>query len=100
MAAIAIDREALAEFCRRNQIRKLALFGSVLGVDFRAESDVDVLIEFAPGKAVGFIALGDMASELSDLLGGHEVDLVTPKALNSHIRERVLAEAEVHYAEG
>ena len=48
-----IDREKLAEFCRRNHIRKLALFGSVLREDFGLDSDVDMLVEFEPGHVPG-----------------------------------------------
>ena len=50
---IKIDREKLADFCRRNHIRRLALFGSVLREDFRPDSDVDVLVEFEPGHVPG-----------------------------------------------
>jgi predicted nucleotidyltransferase len=99
MPDIAIDRTALKAFCQQHEVRKLSLFGSVLRDDFRADSDVDVLIEFGPGKSVGFIALGEMEQRLSQLLGGHAVDLVTPKFLNHRIRDRVLADAEVLYAE-
>lgn len=51
---IEIPKKELAKFCRRNHIRKLALFGSVLRDDFRLDSDVDVLVEFEPGKTPGF----------------------------------------------
>ena len=100
MPELAIDRTALKAFCQQHEVRKLSLFGSVLRNDFRADSDVDVLIEFEPGASVGFIALGEMEQRLSQLLGGHAVDLVTPKFLNRRIRDRVLADAEVLYAEG
>ncbi len=43
---IDIPQDKIAEFCRRNRIRKLALFGSVLRDDFTPQSDVDVLVEF------------------------------------------------------
>ncbi len=97
---ISIDRPAIADFCRRNRVRRLALFGSVLRDDFRPDSDVDVLVEFDPDHVPGFLALHAMADELSGLLDGRRVDLVTPKALNARIRDRVLATAEVAYAEG
>ncbi len=96
---INIAHDKLAEFCRRHHIRKLALFGSVLRDDFQPESDIDVLVEFDPAHIPGF-AFIRVQDELSELLGGHEVDLVTPEFLNRRIRERVLAEAEVQYAEG
>ncbi len=96
---VPIDRQRLADFCRRYHIRKLALYGSVLRDDFRPDSDVDVLVEFDPGYAVGF-RIVDIEEELSQLLGGHRVDLVAEKYLNPRLRERVLAYAEVQYAEG
>jgi len=96
---ISVDKNKIAEFCRRHHIRKLAFFGSVLREDFQPDSDVDVLVEFAPGQVVG-LRLIQIEEELSQLLGGHKVDLVTPKFLNRRIRDRVLASAQVEYAEG
>lgn len=95
-ARISIDRERIAEFCRRNHIRKLSLFGSVLRDDFRLDSDVDVLAEFEPGAVVGLIRLAGMEIELSEMLG-RKVDLNTAGFLSRHFRDRVLAEAEVQY---
>ena len=54
-ARIDIPREEIAEFCRRHRVRRLALFGSVIRDDFTPKSDVDVLVEFEPGYAAGFI---------------------------------------------
>jgi len=98
-AQIAIDRERIADFCRRHHIAKLSLFGSVLRDDFTPESDVDVLVEFEPGHVPG-LGLIRMERELSDVLGGRRVDLLTPKFINRRIRKRVMDEAEVQYAEG
>jgi hypothetical protein len=91
-----ISKSELSAFCRRNAIRRLAFFGSVLRDDFRPGSDVDVLVEFQPGHTPG-LALIRMQDELSALLGGRPVDLVTPGFLNPRIRAHVLAEAEVQY---
>lgn len=97
---IAIPPEAIAAFCRRHQIRKLSLYGSVLRDDFRPDSDVDVLVEFEPDHLVG-LAIVDMEEELSRLLSGRKVDIVEAKYLNRWLRSRVLASAEVqYYAEG
>jgi len=96
---IPIDRDIIAEFCRRNHIRRLALFGSVLRDDFGPGSDIDVMIEFEPGQLVGLRFI-EIERELSSLLGGRKVDLITPKFLNRRIRDRVLASAEVQYDEG
>ena len=73
---IPIPLDAIAEFCQRNHIRKLSLFGSVLRDDFGPESDVDVLVEFEEGKTpgLGFVSVMDGLTELL----GREVDLVTP----------------------
>lgn len=94
---ITLPKEAIAEFCRRHHIRRLSLFGSVLGEDFGPDSDLDVLIEFAPGQTPGF-AFVAMADELSEILG-RKVDLNTAQCLSRYIREQVVAEAEVQYAE-
>ena len=98
-ARIAVDREKIADFCRRNHIRRLALFGSVLRDDFGPDSDIDVLVEFEAGHVPG-LAFIRLEQELSRLLGGRRVDLVSPKFLNERIRERVLRDAEVQYAQG
>ncbi|HEY2292862.1 MAG TPA: nucleotidyltransferase family protein [Thermoanaerobaculia bacterium] len=94
-----IPKMQLAEFCRRNHIRRLSLFGSVLRDDFGPQSDIDILVEFEPGHVPGlrFIRLQD---ELSGLFGGRHVDLVTPRFLNRRIRDEVLRSAEVQYAAG
>jgi predicted nucleotidyltransferase len=92
---IDIPRERIAEFCRRNHIRRLALFGSVLRDDFGPESDVDVLVEFDPEYIPGLAFFG-MERELSELLG-RKVDLNTPGFLSRHFRGRVMAEAVVQY---
>ncbi len=96
-ARIYIDRNKIAEFCRRHHIRKLALFGSVLRDDFRPDSDVDVLVEFEPDHVPGLIRLVGIELELSGLLGGCKVDMNTPNCLSRYFRDRVLAEAEVQY---
>lgn len=95
---LSIPYEAIAEFCRRNQIRELALFGSVLRKDFRADSDVDVLVEFEPEAQIGLMALGKMQRELA-VLFGRSVDLVPKAGLKPIIRDSVLASAQVIYAD-
>jgi predicted nucleotidyltransferase len=92
---IPIPQDAIAAFCRRHRIRRLALFGSVLRDDFTPESDVDVLVEFEPGATPG-LAFFDMEIELGRLLG-RKADLHTFNAINKYIRDRVLAEAQDQY---
>lgn len=98
-STLAVPRDQLVEFCRRHRIRWLAFFGSVLTDEFRPESDIDVLVEFTPGHTPG-LAIIDIEDELSALLGDRNVDLVIRQDLSRWIRKRVLAEAEVVYAEG
>ena len=92
---IPIDREAVAAFCRRHHVRRLALFGSVLRDDFSPVSDVDVLVEFEPGHVPG-LSFFSMEAELSAILG-RKVDLNTPGFLSRYFRDQVLAEAETQY---
>ncbi|MEN6357793.1 MAG: nucleotidyltransferase domain-containing protein [Armatimonadota bacterium] len=74
-ARISIDHEKLVEFCKRWSITELALFGSVLRDDFRPESDVDVLVKFAPEARYNLFDMVRMQDDLSTILG-REVDLV------------------------
>lgn len=92
---ISIDRQELAAFCRERGIRKLSLFGSVLREDFSPGSDVDVLIEFLPGRMPGlaFFGYGDQLAKLI----GCKVDLNTPRFLSKHFRDRVLRHAVTIY---
>ncbi len=92
---LKVNRRKLTEFCRRNNIRRLSLFGSVLRENFKPERDIDVLVEFQAGKAPGFLKLAGMEEELAALLGGRKVDLRTPQDLSRHFRDRVLKEAKV-----
>jgi len=94
-ARISFDRAKLADFCRRHHIRRLALFGSVLREDFGPDSDVDVLVEFEPGRVPG-LAFFDVEAELSDLLG-RKVDLNTLGFISPYLLDEVLEEAEVQY---
>jgi predicted nucleotidyltransferase len=95
---IRVPKKKLENFCQRNHIIRLSLFGSVLYDSFGVDSDIDVLVEFDPEHVPGF-ALIRMQDELSDLFGGRKVDLVTPKFLNRRIRSQVEAEAVVQYAQ-
>ena len=97
---IQLPREKIAEFCKRNRIRKLSLFGSALREDFRQDSDVDLLVEFQTGAAPSFLDLARMERELAGLLGGRKIDLRTPKELSRYFRDEVLSSARVQYAEG
>ena len=93
---LRILREEIAEFCVRNHIKRLAIFGSALRDDFTPESDLDVLVEFEPGAHVGMIRLAALEFELGEIVG-RKVDLNTPGFLSKYYRNQVLSEAEVQY---
>lgn len=94
---IRIPKKSLETFCRKYQIRRLALFGSVLREDFRSDSDIDVLVVFDPSAQVSFITLGRMKRELSEMFH-HQVDIVPQEGLKPAIRESVLSSALEVYA--
>ncbi len=97
---LEISRDKIAEFCRRWKITELALFGSVLRDDFRPDSDIDVLVTFAPDSTRRFYDLIDMKEELESMLG-RKVDLVEKRLVENsenYIRRRhILSHAETIY---
>lgn len=95
-ARIVVPREQIAEFCRRNHIRRLALFGSVLRDDFGPDSDIDVLVEFEPGHVPG-LRFFELEAELATILG-RKVDLNTPAFISPYFRQEVIDDSETEYA--
>jgi uncharacterized protein len=95
LARIRFDPQRVAEFCRRHHIAHLSLFGSVLRDDFSPESDVDVLVQFEPGRTPAWEFFG-MQDELTTLFG-RRVDLNTPGFLSRYFRDQVQAEAQTLY---
>jgi predicted nucleotidyltransferase len=99
-ARIEIPMERIAEFCRRWQITEFALFGSVLRDDFRPDSDIDVLVTFAPDSRWTLFDLVHMQDELEEIFG-RSVDLVERSAVEqseNYIRRRhILASVEPVY---
>ncbi len=92
---VRLRPQAIAELCKRHHVRRLALFGSVLRDDIRPDSDVDLLVEFEPGKTPGLAFFG-MEIELSELLG-RRVDLNTAAFLSRYFRDEVVGEADDVY---
>lgn len=95
--AISPDKAAIDSFCMRNHIVKLAFFGSVLRNDFRPDSDVDVLVEFAPGHTPTLFEIIGMEEELSGILG-RKADVRTPHELSELFRDDVMNSAVIEYA--
>jgi predicted nucleotidyltransferase len=97
--ASAVPKRRLAAFCRRYDIKRLGVFGSFARGEAGAGSDVDVLVEFDPGKAPSLFKLADMQEELSVLFGGRRVDIATPVILeNPYRRKSILADLKTLYA--
>lgn len=97
MNALGLSRDVLAAFCAKHHVERLRLFGSVLKAQARAASDVDLLVEFEPGREPGLIALSAMEEEMSILLG-KKADLRTEGDLSRYFRDEVAREAEVQFA--
>ena len=93
---LSVSNRRLADFCKRNHISRLALFGSVLRDDFSPDSDIDVLVEFEPGHTPGFAFFG-MQEELTEMFG-RKVDLNTMGFLSPRFRDSVKSESFVCYA--
>jgi len=97
---IEVPKDKIELFCRRNHIRSLALFGSVLRDDFGPDSDVDVLVEFEKDKKPDLMTLVTMENELSEILQ-HKADLVERQAVEkseNYIRRRhILKSVETVY---
>jgi len=94
---------AIRDFCRRWRIRELAVFGSALRDDFRPDSDVDILVDFAADADWGLLDHLRMQEHLQGLLH-RSVDLVTKRAVqhsrNWLRRGEILDTARVVYSEG
>jgi len=97
---IAIPHDALREFCQRWQVSELAVFGSAVQGNFRPESDIDLLVRFAPDAHWTLLDFVQMRDELSDIFG-RKVDLVTHRAIeaskNPLRRKAILESAQVIY---
>jgi uncharacterized protein len=94
---IKVSPKTLEQFCKSYNIRRLALFGSILRDDFGPESDIDILVIFEPGAKVSFMTLGRMQRELSAIFK-RKVDLVPQEGLKPAIREAVIASSQEVYA--
>ncbi|MDL1862218.1 nucleotidyltransferase family protein [Betaproteobacteria bacterium PRO7] len=93
---LPIEPALLAALCRRHGIRKLSLFGSMLKGTARPDSDIDLLVEFEPGRTPGLIGISAIEIELGRALG-RKVDLRTAQDLSPRFRDDVLRQAEVAY---
>ena len=96
---VFVHQERLASLCRDRGIRRLAVFGSALRLDFSPDSDIDVLVEFEEGRTPGLLGIARLERELSPVFGKRKVDLRIPEDLSLYFRARVMEEAEVQYGQ-
>ncbi|HYE60605.1 MAG TPA: nucleotidyltransferase domain-containing protein [Phycisphaerales bacterium] len=94
---INFDNDAIAAFCRRHDVLRFSLFGSIVTDKFGSGSDIDVLVEFPPRGGPGLLGFAAMEIELSTLFG-REVHLHTPAMLGPLYRLEVEPKAMVQYA--
>jgi hypothetical protein len=91
-----MPKDKLAEFCKKNYIKRLSLFGSALHGTLGPDSDIDLLVEFEEGHTPGLFSIVRMEMELADALG-RKVDLRTPGDLSRYFRDEVIRNAKLEY---
>lgn len=92
-----LPTDKIVEYCARQPILRLSVFGSAAKEELRPDSDVDFLIEYLPNARVGLFAMSGHRLDLIDIVG-REVDLCTPNGISKYIRDEVLASARIIYA--
>lgn len=100
ITAIDLPMEKIAEFCDRWQVTEFALFGSILRDDFRPDSDIDILITFAPEAKRGLTETMQMRDQLQAIFD-RKVDLIVKAAIerseNWLRRKNILESAQTIY---
>lgn len=97
LGIVKVDEAKLGDLCQRYHVREVSAFGSAARGEMRADSDVDLLVEFIPGAGVDLFDYSGLMLELSQLIG-RKVDLVSKKGLKPLIRASVLKEARLLFA--
>ncbi len=95
-AKFQLPLEAIRAYCKQRPIKRLSLFGSALRTDFGPDSDIDMLIEYAPEAKIDAYAILRQQADLCNLIG-RPVDLGTPQTLSPYIRQEVIESAEPLY---
>ena len=92
-----IPADEIREYCTRQPIRRLSVFGSAVRNELTAESDIDLLVEYLPDAPVGYFSMARHMIDFAEIIG-RRVDLATPNSLSPYIRQEVLDSAELLYA--
>lgn len=96
LSNIPIPTEKINQFCKKNHIINMSIFGSVLTDKFNSKSDVDFLVEFQPEHIPTLFDIVNMEEELSNIIGRH-ADLRTKKGISRYFRDDVIATARKIY---
>lgn len=92
-----VDLDAIRRAAERHGVAELALFGSAVAGGFGADSDVDFLVDFLPGRLDPFEDFCALRDDLRDIVE-RDVDLVVKRAIrNPYFRESALSQAETVY---
>jgi uncharacterized protein len=102
LIAIALPQAEIAQFCQRWNVQEFYLFGSVLRDDFRSDSDIDVMVQFAPEAHWGF-EIVEMKQDLEKMFR-RKVDFLTKSSIekseNWIRRKEILGTARLIYVQG
>jgi len=96
MAEFRLPLEAIRAYCRQRPIKRLLLFGSALREDFTQDSDIDLLVEYAPEAELDAYEIFRQQEDFSEIIG-RPVDLGEPHSLKPYIRQEVIESAELIY---
>ena len=88
--------EAICAFCEQHPIKHLSLFGSALRDELGPESDIDLLVEYAPDARISYFDMAQQEIDLGQIIR-RNVDLRTPQELSPHFRRQVIESAELIY---
>ncbi|TKJ33690.1 MAG: nucleotidyltransferase [Planctomycetes bacterium B3_Pla] len=91
-----IPRDKLADFCKRNHIERLSVFGSCVRGGLQPDSDIDILVKFEQDLTPGLFTIVKMEMELTEMLG-RKVDMRTAEDLSRYFRDEVVRNAELQY---
>lgn len=93
-ATFPFDTKKLIEICRRNDVSKVGVFGSMAHGEANEQSDIDLLVEFSRRKSL--LALVALERQLATALG-RKVDVLTEAAISPYLRERILGDLQIIY---
>lgn len=98
IAELDVPADKVAALCRRYGVTKLSLFGSAARGEMTPESDVDLMVEFAPESKVTLWDMPKLQAEFSALFGQRRVELVPPEVMRNPFRRKsILADLRVLY---